>query len=78
MLVLFRPLVRHAFIRDRLKNAVRIGDIRKDFEMSFPAVVPRADRNVQHTSPPCEAYHLSGYEEAAVCSWTVSAILSVR
>jgi len=62
----------YAFIRDRLKNAVRIGDIRKDFEMSFPGEMQAFRGQIKnvhhHVAHLASAYHLSGYEEAAVCS----------
>ncbi len=62
----------YAFIRDRLKNAMRIGNIRKDLEAAFPEEMKRFRgriRNVQHhVAHLSSAYHLSGYEEAAVCS----------
>ena len=61
-----------AFIRDRLKNAARIGDIRKDFETAFPGEMQSFRgqiRNVHHhVAHLASAYHLSGFEEAAVCS----------
>ena len=62
----------YAFIRDRLKNAARIGDLRKDFEAAFPGEMGSFQgqiRNVQHhVAHLASAYHLSGYDEAAVCS----------
>ena len=62
----------YAFIRDRLKNAARIGDLRKDFEAAFPGEMGSFRgqiRNVQHhVAHLVSAYHLSGYDEAAVCS----------
>ena len=62
----------YAFIRDRLKNAVRIGDLRKDFEAAFPLEMKSFRgriRNVQHhVAHLASSYYLSGYEEAAVCS----------
>jgi carbamoyltransferase len=62
----------YVFIRDRLKNAVRIGDLRKDFETAFPAEMGSFRgrvRNVHHHSAHlASAFHLSGFEEAAVCS----------
>ena len=62
----------YAFIRDRLKNATRIGDLRKDFEAAFPGEMKLFRghiRNVQHhVAHLASAYYLSGYEDAAVCS----------
>lgn len=62
----------YAFIRDRLKNAAKIGDLRKDFEAAFPTEMGSYKgqiRNVQHHAAHlASAYHLSGYDEAAVCS----------
>lgn len=62
----------YAFIRDRLKNAVKIGDIRKDFESSFPGELRMFRgqvRNVHHhVAHLASAYYLSGFDEAAVCS----------
>ena len=62
----------YAFIRDRLKNAARIGDLRKDFEAAFPGEMESFHgriRNVQHhIAHLASAYYLSGYDEAAVCS----------
>jgi len=61
-----------AFIRDRVKNAARIGDIRKDFETAFPVEMRSFRgqvRNVHHhVAHLASAFHLSGFEEAAVCS----------
>jgi carbamoyltransferase len=60
------------FIRDRLKNAARIGDIQKDFETVFPAEMRSFRgriRNVHHHfAHLASAFHPSGFEEAAVCS----------
>ena len=62
----------YSFIRDRLKNAARIGDIRKDFVTVFPGEMPSFRGrivNIQHhVAHLASAYHLSGFEEAAVCS----------
>jgi len=62
----------YAFIRDRLMNAERIGNIRKDFEATFPGQMESFRgqiRNVHHhIAHLSSAYYLSGYEEAAVCS----------
>lgn len=62
----------YAFIRDRLKNAARIGDLRKDFEAAFPTEMKdfRGQiRTVQHhVAHLASAYYLSAYEDAAVCS----------
>ena len=62
----------YAFIRDRLKNATRIGDLRKDFMVAFPGEMKLFRghiRNVQHhVAHLASAYYLSGYEDAAVCS----------
>ncbi len=62
----------YAFIRDRLKNAARIGDIGRDFESAFPEEMKSFHgkiRNVQHhVAHLASAYYLSGYDQAAVCS----------
>jgi len=62
----------YVFIRDRLKNAARIGDLRKDFETAFSADIKlfRGQiRNVQHhVAHLASSFYLSGYEDAAVCS----------
>jgi len=62
----------YAFIRDRLKNAARIGDIRKDFETAFPAEIRSFRGRIKsvhhHIAHLASAFHLSGFEEAAVCS----------
>jgi carbamoyltransferase len=62
----------YAYIRDRLKNATRIGDLRKDFEAAFSGEMESFHgriRNVHHhIAHLASAYYLSGYDEAAVCS----------
>lgn len=62
----------YAFIRDRLKNAARIGDIRKDFEARFPTEMARFRGEIHrvhhHEAHLASAFHLSGYGEAAICS----------
>lgn len=62
----------YAFIRDRLKNAARIGDIRKDFETAFPEEMKRFRGELRfvhhHKAHLASAYYLSGYDNAAVCS----------
>jgi len=62
----------YTFIRDRLQNAARIGDIRGDFEKAFPWEMRSFRgqvRNVHHhVAHLASAFYLSGFEEAAVCS----------
>ncbi|GAB4369597.1 MAG: carbamoyltransferase [Deltaproteobacteria bacterium] len=62
----------YAFIRDRLKNASRISDIRRDFETVFPVETSRFRGEIlhvhHHRAHLASAFHLSGYDEAAVCS----------
>jgi carbamoyltransferase len=62
----------YAFIRDRLKNAARIGNIQKDFETAFPGEMQSFRGRVRsvhhHSAHLASAFHLSGFEEAAVCS----------
>ncbi len=61
-----------AFIRDRMRNAAKIGDIASDFEAAFPREM-KAFRGTfrrvhHHRAHLASAYYLSGYDDAAVCS----------
>lgn len=62
----------YAFIRDRLRNASMIGDIRGDFESAFPGAMEGFRGRIlhahHHEAHLASAFHLSGYDEAAVCS----------
>jgi carbamoyltransferase len=62
----------YAFVRDRLRSAARIADIRKDFEAAFRGEGERFRGRVRqvhhHEAHLASAFYLSGFEEAAVCS----------
>lgn len=62
----------YSFIRDRLKNASRVTDIREEFASSFPDPMGHFRAEVvhvhHHMAHLASAFFLSGYEEAAVCS----------
>ncbi len=62
----------YAYVRDRLRNAAKVGDVAGDFEAAFPDGMKTfrgAFRRVHHhLAHLASAYHLSGYEEAAICS----------
>lgn len=62
----------YAFVRDRLRSAARIVDIRRDFEAAFRGEGERCRGRVQqvhhHEAHLASAFYLSGFEEAAVCS----------
>jgi len=62
----------YGFIRDRLKNAGKIGDLRKDLEKAFGREMRSFRGRVRavqhHVAHLASAYYLSGFEQAAVCS----------
>ncbi len=62
----------YGFIRDRLRNAARVGDIGKAFAAAFPSEMKAFRGTIRHVhhhrAHLASAFHLSGYEEAAACS----------
>ena len=60
------------FIRDRLKNAARVGDVRAEFDRTFPAEMRgfrgRFQNVHHHIAHLSSAFHLSGFGNAAICS----------
>ncbi len=62
----------YGFIRDRLRNAARVGDIRKEFETAFPAEMKAFRGTIRHVhhheAHLASAFYVSGYDDAAACS----------